>query len=58
MSQEGQKDNQGQQTPERATAFSPRYHPEGEVSIGASKLGQRLKNSFYLKAIRVLNSHH
>ena len=37
---------------------SPRFHPEGEVSTRASKLGQRLKNSFYLKAIRLLNSHH
>ena len=25
----------------RATACSPRYHPEGEVSTGASKLGPR-----------------
>jgi hypothetical protein len=40
------------------TACSPRYHPEGEVNTGASKQGQRLKNSFYLKAIRLLNSHH
>ena len=45
----------------RATACSPCYYPEGEVSTGASKLGLRnlgLKNSFYLKAIRLLNSHH
>ena len=40
----------------RATSCSPCYHPEGEVSTGASKLGPR--NSFYLKAIRLLNSHH
>jgi hypothetical protein len=42
----------------RATACSHRYHPKGEVSTGASKLGPRLKNSFYLKAIRLLNSNH
>ena len=29
-------------------------HPEGEVKAGT----ERLKNSFYLKAIRLLNSHH
>ena len=40
MSQEGQKDHQGQQ-PARATACSPRYHPECEVSTGASKWGPR-----------------
>jgi hypothetical protein len=46
-------------TTTRATACSARCHPEGEVSTGASKLGQtRLKNSIYLKAIRLLNSHH
>jgi hypothetical protein len=28
-------------TTTRATACSPRYHPEGEVSTGASKLGPR-----------------
>ena len=40
MSQEGQKRSSTTQ----ATACSPHYHPEGEVSTGASKL--RLKNSF------------
>ena len=45
-------------TTARATACSPRYHPEGEVSTGASKLGLRVwKNCFYLKAIRLLNSN-
>jgi hypothetical protein len=46
-------------TTTRATACSPLYYPECEVSTGASKLGpERLKNSFYLKAIRLINSHH
>jgi hypothetical protein len=36
----------------------PCYHPEGEVSTGASKLGQRPKLFFSLKATRLLNSHH
>ena len=40
MSQEGRKDHQGQQTT-RASACSHRYHPEGKVSTGASKLGPR-----------------
>ena len=39
----------------RATACSPHYHPEGEVSTGASKQGPG--DSFYLKTIRLLNSH-
>ena len=39
------------------TACSTHNYSEGEVSTGASKLGPRLKNSFYLKAIR-LNSYH
>ena len=57
MSQQGQKDHQEQQPP-GATTCSPRYHPEDEVSTGASKLEPRLKNSFYVKPIRLLNSHH
>ena len=40
----------------RATACSPRYHSEDEVSTGASKRGPR--DCFYLKTIRLLNSHH
>jgi gmma-aminobutyric acid receptor subunit gamma len=44
-------------TTTRATACSPRYHPVGEVSTGAAGT-ERLKNSFYLKAIRQLNNHH
>jgi hypothetical protein len=39
----------------RATACSPHYYPEGEVSWD-QKL--RPRDSFYLKAIRLLNSHH
>ena len=33
-------------TTTRATACSPRYHPEGEVSTGASKLGPRDRSCF------------
>ena len=50
--------HQGHQPPE-PRPVPPRYHPEGEVNTGASKLGPRAwKNSLYLKAIRLLNSHH
>jgi hypothetical protein len=43
-------------TTTRATACSPRYHPEGQYRC--IKAGtERLKKSFYLKAIRLLNSH-
>ena len=47
-------------TTTQATACSLRYHPEGEVSTGASGVvgTERLKNSFYLKAIRLLDSDH
>jgi hypothetical protein len=58
MSQKGQNDNQGQQPPEPMPVH-PANHPEDENSTGASKLGpERMKNSFYLKAIRLLNIHH
>jgi hypothetical protein len=40
MSQEGQKDHQGQQPP-KPLLVSPDFLPEGEVNTGASKLGQR-----------------
>ena len=43
-------------TTTRAIACSPHYHPEGEVRNCAGT--ERLKNSFYLNAIRLLNSHH
>ena len=40
MSQEGQKDHQGQHPPEPLPVH-PGYHPEGEVSTGVSKLALR-----------------
>ena len=37
--------------------FTP-YNPEGKVSRGASKLTKRLKNSFCLQTLRLLNCVH
>ena len=37
----GRSKRSSRTTTTRATACSPRYHPEGEVSTGASKLGPR-----------------
>ena len=54
----GRSKRSSRTTTTQATACSPRYHPEGEGSTGPSKLGPRQKYSFYLTAIRLLNSHH
>ena len=57
MSQEGQKDHQGQQPPKPLPV-----HPatiQKEMSVQVHQAGkERLKNSFYLKVIRLLNSHY
>jgi hypothetical protein len=54
MSQEGQKDHQGQQPPEPLPV-----HPAIIQKARCIKAGtERLKNSFYRKAIRLKNSHH
>jgi hypothetical protein len=37
----GRPNRSSRTTTTRATACSPRYHPEGEASTGASKLGPR-----------------
>jgi hypothetical protein len=56
MSQEGQKDHQGHQPPEPLPVHPAIIQKARSVQVHQS--WDRLKNSFYLKAIRLLNSHH
>ena len=57
MSQEGQKDHQGQQPPEPLPVHPAIIQKSRSVQVHQSG-DVRLKNSFYLKVIRLLNSHH
>ena len=63
MSREGKKDHQGQQPPESlpvhpAIIQKARSVQDGDHVVMVKAGTERLKNSFYLKAIRLLNSHH
>jgi ribosomal protein S10 len=57
MSQEGQKDHQGYQPPEPLPVHTTTIQKARSVQVHQSWT-ERLKNSFYLKVIRLLNSHH
>jgi hypothetical protein len=57
MSQEGQKDHQGQQPPKPRPVHPATIQEARSVQVHQAGT-ERLKNSFYLNAIRLLNSNH
>ncbi|CDQ90126.1 unnamed protein product [Oncorhynchus mykiss] len=56
MSQEGHKDHQGQQPPSHCLFTPLSSRRRGQYRCIKAET-ERLKNSFYLKAIRLLNTH-